>query len=160
MKPDITPALPPMAKPTRRPRRFINNDAGIMVSITTKYSSPNGSVASTGLGDNDTPTRAAVAMVNEVQESISPWQVASNVRFFLDMRRLLPEIPEAGNPIESWSIFTQFHYNWTTQIVMAGTIANPQQRLWFLLKIPSVRGVGLTIRCFINEHCNTDVRRI
>ena len=58
-----------------------------MVSIMLRYKRPSGSVASAGSGESITPTSAEVAIVNDVQDSIKPWQLASSRRFFLIMVR-------------------------------------------------------------------------
>ncbi|MCP4494925.1 MAG: hypothetical protein GY820_47640 [Gammaproteobacteria bacterium] len=58
-----------------------------MVSMILKYISPSGKVARVGLGASTTPTNAEVVKVREVQDSIRPWQVASNNRFLRIIER-------------------------------------------------------------------------
>ena len=75
-----------------------------MVSIMLRYKRPSGNVASVGSGESITPTKAEVAIVNDVQDSIKPWQLASSRRFFLIMvRRSINAAPGPGIFVKAYN---------------------------------------------------------
>ena len=88
------PATIPIAKPRRRPIRFMSSEAGIVVAMAARNSRPAGTVDSVGSGANARPTRAETDTTNEEPVTKIAWQAArsTTLRRGGDMAVTLPSV--------------------------------------------------------------------